>query len=142
MALIQQKTASLLLSQMGKQPAKISLFDATQWDSPGAVKGTFRVLLNNEWVRAGRQKYTFLDFSGIGGLIARLLFGKSFPIPSPQPSIRWKDRVRIPGELGSLTGYVMAPPHTGPDGRWWCWVLTSEGPQLASCDETTPVGTP
>ena len=46
MALIQQKTASLLLSQMGKQPVKISLFDATQWDSPGAVKGTFRVLLD------------------------------------------------------------------------------------------------
>ena len=131
MAESRKKSRSISLRTESKI-ISVELFDAARWPDHSSEEGLFRVKIDGRWY-CPAGKYTFLPYSAVGSLIARLLSGLEVFDEEQAPAFKANQRVKchhsecIDGmPVRSEIGWTVSPPYRGIDGRWYVFVLMGE----------------
>ena len=140
-----EKSASALLRWHGKnsdqQPVSIELFQSEQWR--GGKPGTYRVKIDKKWRNGEGKAREYLPMLRVGRMIAeRLAEVVGGILYERKPSFTHPARLSVPNNAPDATmpttgAWTIAPPHQGPDGRWFVWVKTFEGPELVPVADVT-----
>ena len=132
MAENREKSASILLRFAGKnedqQSVKFDVFPAEKWR--GGTRGHFRVQRDGKFLDSDNGAHAYLTPERIGALVAKHLAQETqtrtrenLPRIPPRTPVRVVKCV-LAGQEVCDKARTVAPPHTGPDGRYmiWCYI--------------------